>query len=106
MSDEQPRIVIVGAGLAGLACARVLAAAGWPFRLLEASNAVGGRVRTDVVDGFLLDRGFQVFLPAYPGGHGGCWTTTALDSAPDLPGRGRVREEPLSSHGGPAGPPA
>jgi phytoene dehydrogenase-like protein len=66
MSDAQPRIVIVGAGLAGLACARVLAAAGHPFILLEASNAVGGRVRTDVVDGFLLERGFQLFLPAYP----------------------------------------
>ncbi|WP_395742733.1 NAD(P)/FAD-dependent oxidoreductase [Prosthecobacter sp.] len=66
MSDAQPRIVIVGAGLAGLACARVLAAAGRPFTILEASNAVGGRVRTDVVDGFRLDRGFQVFLPAYP----------------------------------------
>ncbi len=66
MSDTQPRIVIVGAGLAGLACARVLAAAGRPFTLLEASNAVGGRVRTDLVDGFLLDRGFQIFLPAYP----------------------------------------
>ena len=66
MSDAQPRIVIIGAGLAGLACARVLAAAGRPFTILEASNAVGGRVRTDVVDGFLLDRGFQIFLPAYP----------------------------------------
>ncbi len=66
MSDAHPKIVIVGAGLAGLACARVLAAAGRPFTILEASNAVGGRVRTDVVDGFLLDRGFQIFLPAYP----------------------------------------
>lgn len=66
MTNAQPRIVIIGAGLAGLACARVLAAAGKPFTLLEASNAVGGRVRTDVVDGFLLDRGFQIFLPAYP----------------------------------------
>jgi len=66
MSEAQPRIVIVGAGLAGLACARVLAAAGRPFTILESSNAVGGRVRTDVVDGFLLDRGFQIFLPAYP----------------------------------------
>lgn len=66
MSDAQPRIVIVGAGLAGLACARVLAAAGREFMLLEASDAVGGRVRTDRVDGFLLDRGFQVFLPAFP----------------------------------------
>ncbi len=66
MSDAQPRIVIIGAGLAGLACARVLAAAGRPFTILEASDAVGGRVRTDVVEGFLLDRGFQIFLPAYP----------------------------------------
>lgn len=66
MSEAQPKIVIVGAGLAGLACARVLAAAGRPFTILEASNAVGGRVRTDEVDGFLLDRGFQIFLPGYP----------------------------------------
>jgi len=66
MIDAQARIVIVGAGLAGLACARVLAAAGRKFTILEASNAVGGRVRTDQVEGFLLDRGFQVFLPAYP----------------------------------------
>lgn len=66
MNNAQPRIVIVGAGLAGLACARILAAAGRSFTLLEASSAVGGRVRTDRVDGFLLDRGFQVFLPAYP----------------------------------------
>lgn len=66
MSNAKPKIVIVGAGLAGLACARILAAAGRSFTLLEASNAVGGRVRTDRVDGFLLDRGFQVFLPAYP----------------------------------------
>lgn len=66
MSDAHPRIVIVGAGLAGLACARVLSAAGRKFTILEGSNAVGGRVRTDHVEGFLLDRGFQVFLPAYP----------------------------------------
>ncbi len=66
MSHQQSRIVIIGAGLAGLACARVLAAAGRQFTILEASNAVGGRVRTDEVEGFLLDRGFQVFLPAYP----------------------------------------
>lgn len=66
VSSSTPRIVIIGAGLAGLACARVLARAGIPFTLLESSNGVGGRVRTDVVDGFRLDRGFQVFLPAYP----------------------------------------
>lgn len=66
MNNTSPKIVIVGAGLAGLACARVLAAAGRSFTLLEASDAVGGRVRTDSVDGFLLDRGFQFLLPAFP----------------------------------------
>ena len=61
-----PDVVIVGAGLAGLACARRLMQCGVPFTLLEASDGVGGRVRTDVVEGFRLDRGFQLFLPAYP----------------------------------------
>ncbi len=64
MADSD--VLIVGAGLAGLACARRLAQAGVAFRLLEASDGVGGRVRTDAVDGFLLDRGFQVLLTAYP----------------------------------------
>ena len=59
-------VVIVGAGLAGLACARVLHAAGVRSVVLDASDAVGGRVRTDELDGFKLDRGFQVFLTAYP----------------------------------------
>lgn len=59
-------VIIVGAGLAGLACARRLAQAGAGFLILEASDGVGGRVRTDAVDGFHLDRGFQVLLTAYP----------------------------------------
>ena len=59
-------VVIVGAGLAGLSCAVELVAAGASALVLEASDAVGGRVRTDEVDGFLLDRGFQVLLTAYP----------------------------------------
>lgn len=59
-------VVIVGAGLAGLACARTLHAAGVDAVVLEASDGVGGRVRSDVVDGFVLDRGFQILLTAYP----------------------------------------
>ena len=59
-------VVIVGAGLAGLAAARHLTAARVPCTVLEASDGVGGRVRTDTVDGFLVDRGFQVLLTAYP----------------------------------------
>jgi phytoene dehydrogenase-like protein len=59
-------VVVVGAGLAGLACARRLTAAGLDVLVLEAGDAVGGRVRTDRVEGFLLDRGFQIFNTAYP----------------------------------------
>jgi phytoene dehydrogenase-like protein len=59
-------VIIVGAGLAGLCCARVLRQAGIPFLILEASHGVGGRVCTDRVEGFLLDRGFQVLQTAYP----------------------------------------
>ncbi|NNF57533.1 MAG: FAD-dependent oxidoreductase [Rhodothermaceae bacterium] len=59
-------VLIVGGGLAGLACARRLTDRGLSVRLYEASDAVGGRIRTDVVDGFRLDRGFQVLLTAYP----------------------------------------
>lgn len=59
-------VAVVGAGLAGLACARHLQAAGRDVVVLEASDGVGGRVRTDRHDGFLLDRGFQVLLTGYP----------------------------------------
>ncbi len=65
MSSKE-RVVIVGAGLAGLCCARILHQNGIKFTILEAANAVGGRIRTDRVDGYLLDRGFQIFLSAYP----------------------------------------
>ncbi len=61
-------VVVVGAGLAGLAAARQLAIHGVDVRVLEASDDVGGRVRTDRVDGLLLDRGFQLYNPAYPEG--------------------------------------
>ncbi len=59
-------VLVVGAGLAGLACARELTARGVRAEVLEASDGVGGRVRTDIVDGFRLDRGFQVLLAGYP----------------------------------------
>ena len=59
-------VVVVGAGLAGLSCATALHDAGLEVVVLEAGDGVGGRVRSDVVDGFTLDRGFQVALTAYP----------------------------------------
>ena len=59
-------VVVVGAGLAGLRCAQVLQGAGRDVMVLESSDEVGGRIRTDRVDGFLADRGFQVLNPAYP----------------------------------------
>ena len=59
-------VLVVGAGIAGLTCARELERSGLEVEVLEASDAVGGRVRTDVVDGFRCDRGFQLVNPAYP----------------------------------------
>ncbi|MGW1427870.1 NAD(P)/FAD-dependent oxidoreductase [Streptomyces sp. NPDC002431] len=61
-----PDVIVVGAGLSGLVCALDLCRAGRRVILLEASEGVGGRMRTDRRDGFLLDRGFQVFNTSYP----------------------------------------
>jgi phytoene dehydrogenase-like protein len=61
-------VIVVGAGLSGLAAARHLQGAGIPVTVVEASDAVGGRMRTDLIDGFRLDRGFQLYNPAYPEG--------------------------------------
>jgi len=58
--------IVIGGGLAGLSCAHRVINSGLSCQLLEASDDVGGRVRTDEVDGYLLERGFQVFLTAYP----------------------------------------
>ena len=59
-------IAVIGAGLAGLTCAKVLHEAGADYLLLDAAAEVGGRVRSDHVQGFILDHGFQVLLDSYP----------------------------------------
>lgn len=60
------KALVVGAGLAGLTCALALRRQGLDVQVVEASDGVGGRIRTDSVDGFKLDRGFQVLFTAYP----------------------------------------
>ncbi|QJD94827.1 FAD-dependent oxidoreductase [Mucilaginibacter robiniae] len=66
MNKPYVDVLIIGAGLAGLTAAKLLKQAGKSVKVLEALDGVGGRVRTDKVNGFLLDRGFQVLLTAYP----------------------------------------
>ncbi len=61
-----PSVIIIGGGLAGLTAARQIHEKGIDFLLLEATDRIGGRVKTDVIDGFRLDHGFQVLLTAYP----------------------------------------
>ena len=60
--------IVVVAGLAGLACARELVRAGRSVIVVEAAYRVGGRVATEAVEGFRIDRGFQVYNNAYPEG--------------------------------------
>ncbi|MGA8979153.1 MAG: FAD/NAD(P)-binding protein, partial [Pedococcus sp.] len=59
-------VVVVGAGMAGLTCALALEARGLDVLVVEAADEVGGRVRTEVVDGHLCDVGFQLLNPSYP----------------------------------------
>ena len=64
--DPRPDVVVVGAGIAGLLCAATLTERGFRVEVLEASDGIGGRIRTDVIDGHRCDRGFQLINPAYP----------------------------------------
>ena len=66
MKQKSPSIHIIGGGISGLIAARVLEEHGLSATIIEASDRLGGRVKTDVVDGYSLDHGFQVLLTAYP----------------------------------------
>ncbi|MCF8322465.1 MAG: FAD-dependent oxidoreductase [Flavobacterium sp.] len=62
----KPTITIIGAGISGLTAAVYLYQKGYKVQILEASERAGGRIKTDIIDGFRLDRGFQVLLTEYP----------------------------------------
>jgi phytoene dehydrogenase-like protein len=66
VSNVSTDVIVIGAGVAGLVCAGELTRAGLEVEVLETSDGIGGRIRTDVVDGFRCDRGFQLLNPAYP----------------------------------------
>lgn len=82
---EQVDVAVVGAGLAGLSAARDVQESGRSVLVIDANRDVGGRVRTERVDGFLLDRGFQVLLTAYPAAKRR-FDYAALDLQPFAPG--------------------
>ena len=66
MKQKSPSIHIIGGGISGLIAARVLEEHGLSATIIEATDRLGGRVKTDVIDGYSLDHGFQVLLTAYP----------------------------------------
>lgn len=82
---QKVEVAIIGAGLAGLACALELQKNQIDFHIFEASDGVGGRVRSDIVDGFILDRGFQLYNPSYTEGQR-LLDYQALDLKPFTPG--------------------
>ncbi|MBB2923021.1 NAD(P)/FAD-dependent oxidoreductase [Cellulomonas cellasea] len=88
-------VVVVGAGIAGLECARTLHERGLRVVVLEAADEVGGRIRSERVDGFTVDRGFQVLNPAYPAVRARV-DVAALDLRPLLPGVAVRRDDGLA----------
>ncbi len=66
MNTQDYKIHIIGAGVSGLIAANVLEQNGYSPVIIEATDSVGGRVKTDIIDGYQLDHGFQVLLTAYP----------------------------------------
>lgn len=83
--EEPLDVLVIGGGIAGLSCALACSRRGLSWTLVEASSRLGGRVATDSVDGHLLDRGFQVFLSAYPEARG-TLDVGALDMRAFAPG--------------------
>ncbi|TCP25093.1 flavin-dependent amine oxidoreductase [Tenacibaculum skagerrakense] len=65
-SKKHQNIYIIGAGISGLIVALELEKNGYHSTIIEASDSVGGRVKTDVYEGYQLDHGFQVLLTSYP----------------------------------------
>ena len=94
--SSTPSVLIVGAGVAGLSCAVYLKQAGINALIIDAADGVGGRVRSDLVDGFRLDRGFQILLTAYPEARR-LLNYDALDLRPFRSGALIRRDEPGSS---------
>ena len=66
MNKKEYKIHIIGAGISGLIAARVLEDSGFNPVVIEATDRAGGRVKTDILNGFQLDHGFQVLLTSYP----------------------------------------
>ena len=66
MASRSAEVLVVGAGLAGLSAAIALQSAGVDVRVIESSDRAGGRVASDVIDGFICDRGFQLINAKYP----------------------------------------
>lgn len=63
---SKPTVHIIGSGISGLRCAEILLESGLDVKIYEKSEGIGGRMKTDIVDGFLLDRGFHVMQTGYP----------------------------------------